>query len=191
MGFFTRIAEALGLIKAEAKVLIVGLDNSGKTTLINHLKPPAASAGVDEVTPTIGFQVEQFTKGKINFTVYDMSGQSRYRTLWEQYYRDVQAIIFVIDSTDKIRMCVAKEELEQLLSHTDIKRSLCPMLFFANKTDSSGALTPAECMDAMGLFQIRDRPWHLTASNAITGSGVLPGIEWLSEEVRNGNKSRK
>ena len=115
MGFFTRIAEALGLIKAEAKVLIVGLDNSGKTTLINHLKPPAASAGVDEVTPTVGFQVEQFTKGKINFTVYDMSGQSRYRTLWAQYYRDVQAIIFVIDSTDKIRMCVAKEELEQLL----------------------------------------------------------------------------
>ena len=191
MGILQRIAEAFGLIKSEAKVLIVGLDNSGKTTLINHLKTPGGDSRVDEITPTVGFQVEQFTKGKINFTVYDMSGQSRYRTLWEQYYRDVQAIIFVIDSTDKIRMCVAKEELEQLLSHSDIKRSLCPMLFFANKTDSVGSMTPAECMDAMGLFQIRDRPWHMTASNAITGSGVLSGVEWLSEEIRNGNKSRK
>jgi len=120
-----------------------------------------------------------------------MSGQSRYRTLWEQYYRDVQAIIFVLDSTDKIRMCVAKEELAELLSHNDIKRSLCPMLFFANKTDSTDACTPEECMENMNLFNIRDRPWHLTASNAITGSGVLSGIEWLSEEIRNGNKSRK
>jgi ADP-ribosylation factor-like protein 6 len=191
MGLLSRIAEALGLVKAEAKVLIVGLDNSGKTTLINHLKPPGGGTSVDEVTPTVGFQVEQFAKGKINFTVYDMSGQSRYRTLWEQYYRDVHAIIFVLDSTDKIRMCVAKEELDQLLRHNDIKRSLCPMLFFANKTDSIGAFTPAECMDQMGLFQIRDRPWHMTASNAITGSGVLAGVEWLSEEIRAGNKSRK
>ena len=191
MGLLSRIAEALGIIKSEAKVLIVGLDNSGKTTLINHLKPPGSSSSVDEVTPTVGFQVEQFAKGKINFTVYDMSGQSRYRTLWEQYYRDVHAIIFVLDSTDKIRMCVAKEELDQLLVHSDIKRSLCPMLFFANKTDSIDAFTPAECMNAMGLFHIRDRPWHMTASNAITGSGVLAGVEWLSEEIRAGNKSRK
>jgi ADP-ribosylation factor-like protein 6 len=88
-------------------------------------------------------------------------------------------------------MCVASEELQTLLANDAVKSSLCPMLFFANKTDSSDALTPAECMEAMGLFNIRDRPWHMTASNAITGSGVAPGIEWLSEEIRNGNKSRK
>jgi ADP-ribosylation factor-like protein 6 len=191
MGFLTRIGEALGLINSEARVLVVGLDNSGKTTLINHLKAPGAASSVDEVTPTVGFQMEAFSQGNINFNVYDMSGQSRYRTLWEHYYSDVQAIIFVLDSTDKLRMCVAQEELNTLLAHNDIKRSLCPMLFFANKTDSMDALTPAECMEAMGLFNIRDRPWHMTASNAITGSGVPGGIEWLSEEIRSGNKSRK
>jgi ADP-ribosylation factor-like protein 6 len=90
-------------------------------------------AQVFEVTPTVGFQVEEFTKNNISFTIYDMSGQGRYRSLWEHYYSDVQAIIYVLDSTDRIRMCVAKEELEQLLAHEEIKKVKAPILFFANK----------------------------------------------------------
>ena len=86
-----------------------------------------------EITPTVGFQVEEFSKNNINFTVYDMSGQGRYRTLWEHYYTDVEAIIFVLDSTDRLRMCVAKEELILLLSHTEIMKTKAPVLFFANK----------------------------------------------------------
>ena len=62
-----------------------------------------------------------------------MSGQGRYRSLWENFYSDVEAIIFVLDSTDRIRMCVAKEELDQLLSHESIRRARAPILFFANK----------------------------------------------------------
>ena len=88
-----------------------------------------------EVTPTVGFQVEEFSKNNINFTVYDMSGQGRYRSLWEHYYSDVEAIIFVLDSTDRLRMCVAKEELDQLLQHEEIKKSNCPIVFFANKVN--------------------------------------------------------
>ena len=57
-----------------------------------------------EVVPTVGFQVEEFSKNGLAFTVFDMSGQGRYRNLWEHYYKDVGGVIFVIDSTDKIRM---------------------------------------------------------------------------------------
>ena len=135
MGLLQMIANAFGFSRRQARVLVIGLDNSGKTTLINHLNPTKKSVSA-EVTPTVGFQVEEFTKGSINFTVYDMSGQGRYRNLWETYYADVEAIIFVLDSTDKVRMCVAKDELDQLLNHADIKASLCPMLFFANKVRS-------------------------------------------------------
>lgn len=81
----------------------------------------------------MGFQVEEFAKNNINFTIYDMSGQGRYRSLWEHYYEDAQAVIFVVDSTDRIRICVAKEELDLLLNHEAIKRSTAPILFFANK----------------------------------------------------------
>ncbi len=81
----------------------------------------------------MGFQIEEFSKNDIHFTVYDMSGQGRYRSLWEHYYVDAQAIIYVLDSTDRLRMCVAKEELEQLLAHEEIKKTNAPLLFFANK----------------------------------------------------------
>jgi ADP-ribosylation factor-like protein 6 len=68
-----------------------------------------------------------------------MSGQGRYRSLWEHYYTDIQAIIYVIDSTDKIRMCVAKEELEVLLAHDAIVNMRIPILFYANKVKISTA----------------------------------------------------
>jgi signal recognition particle receptor subunit beta len=102
------------------------------------------------VTPTVGFQVEEFKRNNLNFTVYDMSGQGRYRSLWEHYYSDVQAIIYVVDSTDRIRMCVSKEELQQLLGHEEIKKSKAPILFFANKvlhcSSSCPQLTSVLCL---------------------------------------------
>lgn len=81
------------------------------------LHPLTSQQAQTDIVPTVGFQVEEFKKANINFTIFDMSGQGRYRNLWEHYYRDAQGIIFVIDSTDKFRMVVAKDELDHLLSH--------------------------------------------------------------------------
>lgn len=179
---FSMIARAFGFSREEARVLVIGLDNSGKTTLIHHLKADKAGEAL-EATPTVGFQVEEFKKKNINFTVYDMSGQGRYRNLWEHYYSDCQAIIYVLDSTDRLRICVAKEELQMLLDNTIIKSKRCPVLFFANKTDVPGALTPEECTAELELDKIRDKPWHIVPSNAVTGIGVTQGIEWLCANI--------
>ena len=65
------------------KVIIVGLDNAGKSTLINKMQPDAEP---EEVTATVGFREERFRKNSIQFTVFDMSGQGRYRDLWQRYY---------------------------------------------------------------------------------------------------------
>ncbi len=73
MGLFKRLSEALGIKKVSVRILVVGLDNSGKTTLVNHLKPRKGQS--TEVAPTVGFQVEEFTKCNLSFTVFDMSGQ--------------------------------------------------------------------------------------------------------------------
>jgi ADP-ribosylation factor-like protein 6 len=186
MDLFKMIARALGFSRREARILVVGLDNSGKTTLIGHLKPKKAMTS--EVTPTVGFQVEEFSKNNINFTVFDMSGQGRYRSLWEHYYRDVQAIIYVLDSSDKLRMCVAKEELAQLLEHEDIKGARIPLLFFANKMDMPGSLTPDMCAEELELARVRDKPWHMIASNALTGGGINEGIEWLCVRLATSDK---
>ncbi|XP_064499749.1 ADP-ribosylation factor-like protein 6 isoform X1 [Pseudopipra pipra] len=117
MGLFDKLAGWLGLKKKEVHVLCLGLDNSGKTTIINKLKP--SNAQTQDIVPTIGFSIEKFKTSSLSFTVFDMSGQGKYRDLWEHYYKEGQAIIFVIDSSDKLRMVVAKEELDTLLNHPD------------------------------------------------------------------------
>ena len=131
--------------------------------------------------PTVGFNVEEFQKNGLNFTVFDMSGQGRYRNLWEHYYKDVGGIIFVIDSCDHIRFCVAKDELEQLLAHPDLRN--VPLLFFANKNDRPIAKQPVECVQALELDKITDKPWHIASSNALTGEGIEDGIKWLGEQM--------
>lgn len=115
----------------------------------------------------MGFNVEQFARSGINFTVVDMSGAGKYRNLWEHYYKDAQAIIFVIDCSDKLRMCVVKEELQAMLQHSDTRG--VPTLFFANKIDISDHLNPVECVQYLDLDSVKDRPWHITPSNALSG----------------------
>ena len=75
---------------------------------------------VAETQVTVGFQMERFKHGNTKFTMFDMSGQGRYRNLWEHYYEDVGGIIFVIDSADTVRMCVVEDELKTLLSHASM-----------------------------------------------------------------------
>mmetsp|Transcript_22187 Transcript_22187/g.70460 ORF Transcript_22187/g.70460 Transcript_22187/m.70460 type:complete len:188 (-) Transcript_22187:114-677(-) len=165
---------------SKARILCVGLDNSGKSTIINHLKPKRTAT--TEVVPTVGFSMEEFKHEGLQFTCFDMSGQGRYRNLWEHYYKEVGGIIFCIDSTDKLRMCVAKDELESLLAHAEIRAGV-PVLFFANKMDLPTAASPVECVQSLNLDQIADKPWHIAGSNAVTGQGLREGIAWLAEQM--------
>ncbi|KAG8001616.1 High affinity choline transporter 1 [Nibea albiflora] len=178
MGLFDKLVGWLGL-KKEVNVLCLGLDNSGKTTIINHLKPTNAQA--QDIVPTIGFSIEKFKTSSLSFTVFDMSGQGRYRNLWEHYYKEGQAIIFVIDSADKLRMVVAKEELDTLLNHPDIKHRRIPILFFANKMDVRDALSSVKVSQLLCLENIKDKPWHICATDALKGEGLQEGVDWLQE----------
>ena len=84
MGFFTSLKKLFS--KSEkVGVLVVGLDNSGKSTIINYLKPDKTKS--IDIAPTIGFSVDQFEILGMKVTCFDMSGQGKYRDLWENYYR--------------------------------------------------------------------------------------------------------
>ncbi|XP_034742120.1 ADP-ribosylation factor-like protein 6 isoform X3 [Etheostoma cragini] len=181
MGLLDKLSGWLGLRKKEVNVLCLGLDNSGKTTIINQLKPSHTQA--PEIVPTIGFNIEKFKSSSLSFTVFDMSGQSRYRNLWEHYYKESHAIIFVIDSGDKLRMVVAKEELDTLLNHEDIRSKKIPVLFFANKTDLRDAMSSVKISQMLSLENIKDKPWNICASNAIKGEGLQEGLDWLQEQI--------
>lgn len=166
--------------KRKTSLVCVGLDNSGKSTIINYLKPQKEKQL--DMQATVGFQAEQFSWGSTAFTTFDMSGQGRYRNLWEYYYKDVHGIIFVIDSADTVRMCVVKDELEMLLQHDAIKAKPIPILFYANKIDLPTAVPPSEIARVLELDKIC-HPFNIIGSNALTGQGVDNGLKWLHEKL--------
>ena len=122
--------------KKEIRILMVGLDAAGKTTILYKLK----LGEVVTTIPTIGFNVETVEYNNIFFNVWDIGGQDKIRPLWRHYYQNIQGIIFVVDSSDKERIDESislqnnvKNELHQLLSNDDIKDVV--LLVLANKQD--------------------------------------------------------
>lgn len=162
-------------------LLVIGLDNSGKSTIVNSMKPK----GAKDVVPTVGYQVEEFSKNGIRFKCVDMSGQSKYRALWENYYDETTAIIWVVDSADLFRMVVCKDELETMLEHKAIAANPnIPVLFLANKMDVAGALSPEDVVKRIELEQLlKGREWHISQTNALTGDGVEEGMKWLVQAI--------
>jgi len=180
----------MGSFKSKIKqnIVFVGLDNSGKSTVINYLKPQRKRQL--DIAPTMVFQVEQFKYDGIQLTVFDMSGQGRYRNLWEYYYKETTGIVFVIDSADTLRLCVARDELRNLLSYGEMSLSNIPILFFANKMDLPNSQTAPEIAEQLELHTL-DNPHQIIASNALTGSGITEGMNWLIEHVKIYDKTHK
>ena len=181
MGFFSYLMSFLATKKQRVNILIVGLDNSGKTSIVERMKLRSGArraAGPAEVAPTVGFNVDEFSSGPLAFTVFDMSGAGRYRSLWEQHYREARAVIFVVDSADTLRLCVAKDELDAMLASDDVAEK--PILVFANKADLPSSLSPLDVATGLGLEDIETNPWQIVPSNAMDGTGLQEGVDWLT-----------
>lgn len=163
-------------------ILVIGLNNSGKSTVINHFKKDEDKNTT--IVPTVGFNIENFENQNLSFTAFDMSGHGKYRDLWEHYYKNSHGIIFVVDSSDRLRLVVAKDELDLLLHNPHISGRKLPILFFANKMDCKDSLSSVKIAAGLGMDKIMDKPWHISASNALTGEGLSEGIEWLSTQIK-------
>merc|ERR1711862_1047840 len=172
MGLFSSIFGSLFGNK-EVRILILGLDNAGKTTILYRLQ-------VDEVVqtiPTIGFNVETVQYKNIKFQVWDLGGQTSIRPYWRCYYPNTDAIIYVVDSADAERMSVAKGELEAMLQEEELRDAI--LLVFANKQDQKGALNAQQISDALGLPDVRNRQWSIQETSALQGKGLFEGFDWL------------
>ncbi|XP_043531236.1 ADP-ribosylation factor 2-like [Chiloscyllium plagiosum] len=166
-----------GLSKKEMRILMVGLDAAGKTTILYKLK----LGEVVTTIPTIGFNVETVEYKNISFTVWDVGGQDKIRTLWKHYFQNTQGLIFVIDSNDRERINEARDELSRMLSEDELRDAV--LLIFANKQDLPNAMTPAEITDKLSLHQMRQRIWHVQATCANNGEGLYEGLNWLSQQT--------
>eukprot|EP00035_Acanthoeca_spectabilis_P035298 m.33569 g.33569 ORF g.33569 m.33569 type:complete len:182 (-) comp7219_c0_seq1:57-602(-) len=161
----------------ERRILMVGLDAAGKTTILYKLK----LGEIVTTIPTIGFNVETVEYKNINFTVWDVGGQDKIRPLWRHYFQNTQGLIFVVDSNDRERAAEAKEELAKMLSEDELKDSV--LLVYANKQDLPNAMSPAEVTDKLGLNDLRGKTWYIQAACATAGDGLYEGLDWLSQEL--------
>ncbi|ORX60996.1 hypothetical protein PIROE2DRAFT_41908 [Piromyces sp. E2] len=164
--------------KKEMRILMVGLDAAGKTTILYKLK----LGEIVTTIPTIGFNVETVEYKNISFTVWDVGGQDKIRPLWRHYYQNTQGIIYVVDSNDRDRVQEARDELQRMLNEDELRDAL--LLVFANKQDLPNAMSAAEITDKLGLQSIRQRDWYIQATCATSGDGLYEGLEWLSQNLK-------
>jgi ADP-ribosylation factor-like protein 1 len=162
----------------EQRVLILGLDNAGKTSILYRLQ----LGNVVPTVPTVGFNLETLQYKNLTFQVWDLGGQTGIRPYWRCYFASTDAIIYVVDSTDKERMGVAKHELFALLDEEELKHSV--LLVFANKQDLPGACTETEVANYLGLSSIQHRTWTIMKSSVTTGMGLAEGMDWLCVQLK-------
>jgi len=163
----------------ERRILMLGIDGAGKTTVLYKLK----MGEVITTVPTIGFNVETVQYRNIKFTVWDVGGQDRIRKLWRHYYEGTHGLIYVVDSNDRDRIDESAIELEKLLREEELRDSVA--LILANKQDLPNAVSVSELTERLGLHRLRDRAWNVQACCAISGDGLHEGMEWLANAIKH------
>lgn len=127
------------------------------------------------------FNIFYFCKS-VKLNVWDIGGQSFIRPYWRNYFERTEAIIWVIDSTDPSRFIEGMSELGKVLKTE--KLAGASLLVLANKQDIPGAIKCEELIKEMKLSEIIEkRNWHIEATSAITGEGILEGFRWMVRDV--------
>ncbi|KAG2199433.1 hypothetical protein INT47_011545 [Mucor saturninus] len=186
--WFRDVLTTYGLLDKHAKLLFVGLDNSGKTSLLHMLKNEKVGA----IPPTLHPNMVELKVGNIIFATHDMGGHSQTRSLWDQYSYDVSGVIFLVDSAEPSRFEEAKYELDRLL--TNQKLEGVPFLVLGNKVDSVKAVSEKELREGLGFeyttgkgivpIASPGRPMELFMCSILHRQGYGDGIRWLSQYVK-------
>eukprot|EP01006_Ploeotia_vitrea_P059724 TRINITY_DN74689_c0_g1_i1.p1 TRINITY_DN74689_c0_g1~~TRINITY_DN74689_c0_g1_i1.p1 ORF type:complete len:187 (-),score=17.00 TRINITY_DN74689_c0_g1_i1:146-706(-) len=165
-----------------ARILMLGLDASGKTTILYKLKLNENIVTV----PTIGFNVEEVQHKNIKFQCWDIGGQDKLRPLWRHYFENTDGLIFVIDSNDRQRLSQARDELHKILQEDCLSKA--SVLVLANKQDLPNAASCAEVSDRLSLNETRKSScageWRVQGTCAATGEGLVEGLDWLATTVK-------
>ncbi|XP_015444126.1 ADP-ribosylation factor-like protein 2 isoform X1 [Pteropus alecto] len=209
MGLLT-ILKKMKQKERELRLLMLGLDNAGKTTILKKFN----GEDIDTISPTLGFNIKTLEHRGFKLNIWDVGGQKSLRSYWRNYFESTDGLIWVVDSADRQRMQDCQRELQSLL--VEERLAGATLLVFANKQDLPGALSSnaiRECWhgsvrralapcgadasspearggfpeqgleEALELDSIHSHHWCIQGCSAVTGENLLPGIDWLLDDI--------
>ncbi|MFX1511845.1 MAG: ADP-ribosylation factor family protein [Promethearchaeota archaeon] len=163
--------------KEEARIICIGLDGAGKTTIISYYK----TGKYVEMSPTHGMSLEKIKFRDLEIISMDMGGQIAYRQIWDQFFPGTALIVFVVDAADRMRVAEAKEELDRCLESPHLVDK--PLLVFANKQDLKDTMSQSEIIEKFNLNVLTDRSWTVIECSALVGTGLAKGFQWIFEQI--------
>ncbi|XP_018409472.1 PREDICTED: ADP-ribosylation factor-like protein 14 [Nanorana parkeri] len=165
----------------QARILLLGLDAAGKSTVLYKFKFKEPFCTI----PTVGFNVEMIqTEKRLQLTIWDVGGQEKLRSLWCYYFENTDGLVYVVDSTNKETLDESKKEFQRILQNELIKN--VPVVVLANKQDIPGALNADEITRKFNMNKYcSDRDWYVQPCCAISGQGLAEGFSKVSEFVKN------
>ncbi|VDL69670.1 unnamed protein product [Nippostrongylus brasiliensis] len=161
----------------EIRVLILGLDNAGKTTITKKFLGEDLSL----VEPTLGFNIKTVDFHGFTINFWDVGGQKSLRSYWRNYFEQTDALIWVVDSGDRERLIACREELKSLL--TEERLSGATLLVLANKQDLPSAAKVGDIAKLMELEEIKSHHWRIYSCSAMTGENLLEAVSWMCDDV--------
>lgn len=179
MGLLSLLRKLRKQPSRELRILILGLDNAGKTTVLRVLA--SEQDEIKNTTPTQGFNVKSVHSQGFKLNIWDIGGQRTIRPYWKHYFEGTDLLIFVVDSADQMRLDETGEELSELLQ--DEKLAGVPVLVFANKQDLDLAMPPHKIADHFQLTSLTDRRWQIQPCSALRGEGIQEGMDWMAKNV--------
>lgn len=182
------------LNKDEYFVLILGLDNAGKTTYLEQTKTKFTKhyKGINpsKITTTVGLNLGEIETSNVRLRFWDLGGQEELQSLWDKYYAESHAIIYLVDSYDRERLHESKETFSRMITNSSLRG--VPLLLLANKQDLDHTLSVADLKSEFHEFArsggIRD--CKVMGTSALNGEGVNEGIEWLVQCVKRNSMDR-
>eukprot|EP00056_Hartaetosiga_gracilis_P021533 m.24765 g.24765 ORF g.24765 m.24765 type:complete len:194 (-) comp9128_c2_seq2:970-1551(-) len=189
LDWFVGLLASFGFVNKQGRIAFFGLDNAGKSSLLHKLK----TGRMLQCSPSLQPTAETVELAGITILAHDVGGHKQARRIWRDYFPAVDAIVFVVDTSDHERLSIAKDELHKILGDEMICN--VPVCILGNKIDIPGAASEEQLMLALDIDGLRTgrgkihrssftmRPLEMFMCSVSEGQGYGDGLKWLSQYI--------